>query len=51
MDDFGERGIMLANMENLLYYNKEQAKAPDNQDSFGNVTGGDAPGDNPTACA
>ncbi len=44
LDDFGERGIMLANMENLLYYNKEQAKAPDNQDSlFGKISGGEAP--------
>ncbi|MSR78828.1 MAG: DNA polymerase III subunit alpha [Candidatus Taylorbacteria bacterium] len=44
LDDFEERGIMLANMENLLYYNKEQAKAPDNQDSlFGSIVGGEAP--------
>lgn len=31
---FGERGQMLANVENLLAYNKEKAKAPDNQDSL-----------------
>ncbi|MSU54933.1 MAG: DNA polymerase III subunit alpha [Candidatus Taylorbacteria bacterium] len=38
LDDFGERGIMLANVENLLAYNKEKAKAPDNQDSlFGSI--------------
>ncbi len=38
LDDFGERGIMLANMENLLLYNKEKAAAPKNQDSlFGSV--------------
>ncbi|MDO8591031.1 MAG: DNA polymerase III subunit alpha, partial [bacterium] len=29
-----ERGVMLANMENLLAYNKEKAKAPDNQESL-----------------
>jgi len=34
MDDFGERGAMLANTENLLAYNKEVAKSPDNQDSL-----------------
>lgn len=34
MDEFGERGIMLANMENLLAYNKEKANMADNQDSL-----------------
>ena len=34
MDEFGERGQMLANMENLLAYNKEKASAPENQDSL-----------------
>ncbi|MDO8482585.1 MAG: DNA polymerase III subunit alpha [bacterium] len=34
MDEFGERGQMLANMENLLAYNKEKAAAPENQDSL-----------------
>ncbi|KKW08182.1 MAG: polymerase III, alpha subunit protein [Candidatus Kaiserbacteria bacterium GW2011_GWA2_49_19] len=38
MDEFGERGVMLANMENLLAYNKEKAAAPENQDSlFGSL--------------
>ena len=34
MDEFGERGIMLANMENLLAYNKEKGNAPENQESL-----------------
>ena len=39
MDSFGERGQMLGNIEALLQYNKEQAKAPTNQDSlFGLMT-------------
>jgi DNA polymerase-3 subunit alpha len=39
MDEFGERGQMLANTENLLLYNKEVAKSPDSQNSlFGLMT-------------
>ena len=34
MDAFGERGIMLANVEDLLHYSKEKNKMPDNQDSL-----------------
>ncbi len=34
LDEFGERGVMLANMENLLAYNKEKAAAPENQESL-----------------
>ncbi len=34
MDEFGERGQMLGNVEALLLYNKEQASAPENQDSL-----------------
>jgi DNA polymerase-3 subunit alpha len=34
MDEFGERGQMLANVENMLSYNKEKAKASDNQESL-----------------
>ncbi|MBI2476515.1 MAG: DNA polymerase III subunit alpha [Candidatus Taylorbacteria bacterium] len=34
LDDFGERGRMLANMEHLLTYNKEKAAAPENQESL-----------------
>ncbi|MCR4311278.1 MAG: DNA polymerase III subunit alpha [Candidatus Taylorbacteria bacterium] len=38
MDEFGERGSMLANIETLLAFNKEQAKQPENQDSlFGSL--------------
>ncbi|MEI7777651.1 MAG: DNA polymerase III subunit alpha [bacterium] len=37
MDEFGERGQMLANMEDILAYNKEKNKNGANQDSlFGN---------------
>ena len=38
MDEFGERGIMLANVENLLAYNKEKSRAPDNQESLFGAT-------------
>ncbi len=34
MDAFGDRGVMLANSEDLLEYNKETHKAPANQDSL-----------------
>lgn len=34
MDDFGERGQLLANMENLLKYNKDAGKQSDSQDSL-----------------
>jgi len=38
MDSFGERGQMLANLEDLLKYNKEKSKEDDTQDSlFGNT--------------
>ncbi len=39
MDEFGERGLMLSNLENLLTYNKEKNKNGDNQSSlFGLMT-------------
>ncbi len=34
MDEFGERGVMLKNLENILTYNKEKNKNGDNQDSL-----------------
>lgn len=34
MDAFGERGQMLANIEDLLKYNKEKTKGAENQDSL-----------------
>ncbi len=34
LDEFGERGAMLANTELLLHYNKESARRPTNQDSL-----------------
>ncbi|MCF7865190.1 MAG: DNA polymerase III subunit alpha [Candidatus Pacebacteria bacterium] len=34
MDDFGNRSVMLANLPDLLEYNKEQQKRPDNQTSL-----------------
>ena len=34
MDELGERGEMLGNLEYLLSYNKEKSKAPDSQDSL-----------------
>lgn len=43
LDELGERGSMLANIETLLMYNKELAKASANQDSlFGGLTGASA---------
>ncbi|MFA6226917.1 MAG: DNA polymerase III subunit alpha [Candidatus Paceibacterota bacterium] len=45
LDDFGERGQMLANIENLLKYNKEASKKDENQDSlFGMFDGESALG-------
>jgi len=41
LDEFGERGIMLANVENMLTYSKEASKTPENQDSlFGTYVAG-----------
>jgi len=34
LDDFGERGSMLANSESLLLHNKESSETPDSQDSL-----------------
>lgn len=34
MDEFGDRGVMLSNCADLLEYNKEQHKRPENQDSL-----------------
>ena len=34
LDEFGERGQMLGNVEHLLAYNKEKSKVPDNQTSL-----------------
>ena len=34
MDNFGERGAMLANIEGIIEYNKESHRAPANQDSL-----------------
>lgn len=34
MDIYGDRGVMLTNTADLLEYNKEQHKRPDNQDSL-----------------
>ncbi len=43
LDELGERGSMLANIETLLMYNKELAKASASQDSlFGGLTGASA---------
>jgi DNA polymerase III alpha subunit len=43
MDEFGDRGTMLANLQDMLDYNRERTKMPDNQDSlfgvFGDTTG------------
>ncbi len=41
MDEFGERGQMLSNVENMLTYSKEAGKASENQDSlFGTYVDG-----------
>jgi DNA polymerase III subunit alpha len=41
LDEFGERGIMLANLDHMLAYNKERIKsASSNQDSLFGMTGG-----------
>lgn len=34
LDEFGERGLLLANIENLLAYNHERSNVPKNQDSL-----------------
>ncbi len=34
LDEFGDRGVMLANSENLLKFNKELSKKDQNQDSL-----------------
>ena len=34
LDELGERGSMLGNLESILAYNKEKNKAPENQDSL-----------------
>jgi DNA polymerase-3 subunit alpha len=39
LDEFGERGEMLANMEDILSYNKEKNKGPANQDSLFGAAG------------
>jgi len=39
MDEFGERGILVANLDNLLAYNRERANESADQDSlFGQMT-------------
>jgi DNA polymerase-3 subunit alpha len=41
MDEYGERGLMLGNVENMLTYSKEANKISENQDSlFGTYVGG-----------
>ncbi|MEK7176916.1 MAG: DNA polymerase III subunit alpha [Patescibacteria group bacterium] len=34
LDEFGERGMLLANIDNLLEYHRERVRAPKNQDSL-----------------
>ena len=34
MDNFGERGVLLSNLENILAYNKEKNQTGDNQNSL-----------------
>lgn len=34
LDEFGKRGMLLANMDNLLEYHREKMNAPKNQDSL-----------------
>ena len=34
LDEFGKRGMLLANMDNLLEYHRERMNAPKNQDSL-----------------
>lgn len=34
LDEFGERGLFLANLDTLLHYHKERASTPDNQSSL-----------------
>lgn len=42
MDEFGERGQLLANLDSLLSYHKEAMNAPDNQDSLWSMMPQDA---------
>ncbi len=49
LDEFGERGQMLGNMENLLAYNREKSNTPDNQESlFGGLSKAGESGDDLT---
>jgi len=41
LDEFGERGAMLANIERLLAYSREKHRGPENQDSLFNLMSGD----------
>ncbi|CAN5124239.1 DNA polymerase III subunit alpha [soil metagenome] len=34
MDEFGDRGLLLGNLDNLLGYNRERTRAPSGQDSL-----------------
>ncbi len=38
--EFGDRGIMLANMQDMLDYHRERTRLPDNQDSLFGLLGG-----------
>lgn len=43
MDEYGDRGVMLTNLPDLLEYNKEQQSLAQNQDSlFGSLLGAEA---------
>ncbi|MGB3922221.1 MAG: DNA polymerase III subunit alpha [Minisyncoccia bacterium] len=42
LDEFGERGKLLANLENLLEYHRERMKAPQNQSSLFGLMPNDA---------
>ncbi len=43
MDEYGDRGVMLANLPDLLEYNKEQHKMPDDQTSLFGAFAASAP--------
>ncbi|MBU3668886.1 MAG: DNA polymerase III subunit alpha [Candidatus Taylorbacteria bacterium] len=40
MDEYGDRGVMLANIQDMLDYNRERTRLPDNQDSLFGALGG-----------
>ena len=43
MDEFGDRGVMLSNLQDMLDYNRERTKMPENQESLFGMFGDTSP--------